>query len=261
MIKNGVTAAGHALPGSRRRRRGPTLGTRPGREASQPPGPPGGRPRPLLSCSTCTQRPGLCRRRQAAASPPCSAASSAPVSGRRQSLPAKLRSRISPSCPGWPARPPSRIPPQSGLPARAGSARAPPPEARPAHDVRAPLPDAQLLGARTKRPKLGLDTRLWRCRWQRVPSGGRLSGPGDSALFSLALWFPLVTVIAPSLLAAESIAGTWRTGIDRFGPRVSVRAEGSPPSRPFSGPGQAPCPPSHRREHGAVDHGCWTSPR
>lgn len=80
VIKRGVTAAGHARPGRRRRSPSPPPVS---------PGPAGrlpSRPRPLSRCRARRPRPGLRGRRQARASPPRGAGSPAPGSRQRPSL-------------------------------------------------------------------------------------------------------------------------------------------------------------------------------
>nr|XP_031534668.1 uncharacterized protein LOC116280891 [Vicugna pacos] len=141
VIKHSVTAAGHAaarpltrLPetqplchpaqpgGSPANRDSPAAGPAPCRAAA-PAGrdqgrADGARPRPLRLAAPGAQR------RAAATGRAC----------RVEQVPDLT------SSPGWPAQAPSRMKPQSGLPAQAGSVHAPPPQTPPPRDVSAPQP-------------------------------------------------------------------------------------------------------------------------
>lgn len=132
VIKHSVTSAGHAAaqPLSPLTEPQPVSPGRTGRFPSHP-GLPGSRPRPLPRRSVRQPRPGLRGRRQDRVLSALQRRE--PRAGQPPpAKPAELgRSRISPSYPGWPARLPSRMLPQSGLPALAGSKRAPPRKARP----------------------------------------------------------------------------------------------------------------------------------
>lgn len=189
----------------------PARVTRPGREAPQPPGPPRQPAPPPAAVQRWRPRPRAAR---AAPGPGLSASPRRePSAGQRPPAePAGTSSsRISPSCPVWPARPPSRMLPQSGLPARAGRARAPPfRDAAPPPRAPGTAPTC-LGGARDRGPQL-------RPRGSgRIPFRGRPSGPGDSG----------APRPGPRWLAADSCAATGRTAVPR-----SRLAEDSGEGRP-----------------------------
>lgn len=123
MIKRSVTAASHAAA---RRPEPQARGHPAGPGGSPAPGPPRQPAPPPAALQRRRPRPELAR---AAPGPGLSASQRRePRAGQRPPAePAGTgSSRVSPSCPVWPTRPPSRMLPPSGLPARTGSARAPP---------------------------------------------------------------------------------------------------------------------------------------
>lgn len=165
MIKHSVTAASHAAarPLSLRPEPQPVSPGRAGRLPSPRASPAAG-PAPRRGAA-----PAAATRAARAAPGPGLSASQRREPSAGQRPPAELAetgsSPISPSCPVWPARPPSRMLPQSGLPARAGSARAPP-----RRDARPPP------GACPAPLRRGPGRRLRPRAAGRVPSRGRPSG-------------------------------------------------------------------------------------
>lgn len=112
MIKLSVTTAGHAAAG-------PVALWSPRR--GEPPG--DAWPRDLRARPPQHRPPSLGR--AVATGLACRAPSSAPGWTPGQLDSRADQPRVSPSCPEWPARSQSRIPPQSELPSRAGNARLP----------------------------------------------------------------------------------------------------------------------------------------
>ncbi|XP_047594033.1 modulator of apoptosis 1 [Lutra lutra] len=162
----------------------------PGREAPQHPYP--GPPRQPAPPPAALQRRATPTRAARAAPGPGLSASRCrePSAGQRPPAePAETgSSRISPSCPVWPARPPSRMQPQSGLPAWAGSAlppprrdAGPPPSARPGSALVGTGRGLRPLGSR-RFPSRGRRSGHLRGRSARpaVPRGGQWRG-GDGA--------------------------------------------------------------------------------
>ncbi|XP_073854236.1 modulator of apoptosis 1 isoform X2 [Macaca fascicularis] len=155
------------------------------------------------------------------------------------------------------------MPPQSGLPARAGSARAPPP--------RGPPPLMTSDRPRPPRSFPQLDPNSWNPRWSWVSS---CAGGGTSLQVGgcLGLATQRSSAFPPGarsrlsspdhfLLRRASQAPGGPASV-ALAPECPSEPRGArPPSRTSSGPGQAPPPPAHGRRHRALDYGCWTSAR